>query len=385
MASEIIDIPLNARTSCLDGLCGSSTAVIINPATLTLTHVVIKADKFPPSQYLVPLPRIVETTLDRIRIDCTKQELQQLEPFTETEFVSSSEETNEAETPLAWPHAILTRMKTPIEHERVSEGGLVVHRGTLVEATDGSIGEVDAFLLNLGTTQLSHLVVFESTLGGKRDLTLPVSAVERIVADTIYLKLGKEAIASLPMLPLKRFYHWEDEAVHAIELLVVAFDAPRKAAEALGTLQKLRRDGLLDILNAATLVKDEAGKISLKENEDVSAPSGALFGAITGGLIGLIAGPIGAVVGAVAGAAAGGVAAHWLDMGFSDDSLQALQQALRPGSSALVVLVEQVWVEKVLTDLAEFKGQRLQQTLTDEMVRQLIARAEEKRIHNPGL
>ena len=74
------------------------------------------------------------------------------------------------------------------------------------------------------------------------------------------------------MIPLKRFYHWQDKAVHTIELLVIAFDTPRKAGEAARRLQELRRDGALDILNAATLVKDEAGKISLKEHEDVSAP-----------------------------------------------------------------------------------------------------------------
>jgi uncharacterized membrane protein len=221
--------------------------------------------------------------------------------------------------------------------------------------------------------------VFESALGEARELTLPVSTIERIAEATIFLKLDKEALEALPMLPLKRFYHWQDEAVHSLELLVITFDTPHKASEALRALQKLRREGQLDLLNVATLAKDEAGKISLKENEDVSAPSGVLFGAITGGLIGLIAGPIGAVVGAVAGAATGGVAAHWLDMGFSDDSLQALQQALRPGGSALVALVEQRWLEKVLAALAEFKGQRLQQTLTDEMARQLMARAEEKR------
>src|SRR5262245_45994941 len=142
MASETIDIPLKARTTCLDGPCGSSVAVIINPATLTMSHVVIKADNFPPSQYLVPLQRVVETTLDRLRLDCTKQQLQQLEPFTETEFVLDSEETVEAETAPAWPHAIPARMKTPIEHERVPEGSLAVHRESLVEATDGVIGEL---------------------------------------------------------------------------------------------------------------------------------------------------------------------------------------------------------------------------------------------------
>jgi uncharacterized membrane protein len=87
----------------------------------------------------------------------------------------------------------------------------------------------------------------------------------------------------------------------------------------------------------------------------------------------------------VAGAAAAGVAAYWLDMGFSDESLEALPQALRPGGSALVLLVEQRWLEKVLSALAEFKGQRLQQTLTDEMVQRLLARAEPKPTQNPGL
>jgi uncharacterized membrane protein len=384
MASETINmIPLAARITCLEAPCGASTAVIINPATLLATHIVLKTATFPSRRYRVPLDRIVETTLDRIRLDCSQADLRRLEPFIEPEFTPASE--GPAETAPPGSPALPPRLKTPIEHERLSPGEWAVYRGTRVEATDGPIGELNAFLLNPGAAQISHLVLFESELGGKRSLTLPVSALERLDEAAIYLKLAKEALESLPMLPLKRFYHWQDEAVHTLELLVFAFDISRQATEALHTLQKLRRDGQLDLLNAATLVKDEAGKISLKEKEDVSAPSGALFGAISGGLMGLIAGPLGAVVGAVAGAAAGGVAAHWLDMGFSDESLQALQQALPPGGSALVVLVERLWLEKLLAALAEFKGRRLQQTLTDEMVRQLIARAEANPTQAPGL
>jgi uncharacterized membrane protein len=385
MVSQIIDLPIGARVSCLDGLCGASEAVIIDPVTLAVTHVVIKLDTFPPRQYLVPLQRVLETTLDHIRLDCPKQALPQLEPFIETEFLSAAAETDQLEPSPAWSFAIPPRMKTPIEHERLSGGELALFRGTLVEATDGSLGQLSAFLLNPGTAQITHLVLFESELAGKRALTLPVSAIEQIVEATIYLKLGKGAIESLPMLPLKRFYHWQDQAVHTLELLVITFETPPQAAQALQTLQRLRREGLLDILNAATLLKDESGKITLKEKEDVTVSSGALFGAITGGLLGLIAGPLGAVVGAVAGAAAAGVAAYWLDMGFSDESLEALPQALRPGGSALVLLVEQRWLEKVLSALAEFKGQRLQQTLTDEMVQRLLARAEPKPTQNPGL
>jgi uncharacterized membrane protein len=72
-------------------------------------------------------------------------------------------------------------------------------------------------------------------------------------------------------------------------------------------------------------------------------------------------------------------------MGFSDEALLALRQALTPGSSAVVVLVERPWVDKVLAVLAALEGQRLQQTLTDEMVRQLIARIEEKGTNTPSV
>ncbi len=120
------------------------------------------------------------------------------------------------------------------------------------------------------------------------------------------------------------------------------------------------------------MVKDEEGRTSIKEREDVESRHGALFGAVTGGLVGLLGGPVGVVIGAAAGAAAGGVAAGHIDMGFPDEYLEKLQHGLQPGSSALVTLVEGEWVEKVTETLSGFGGETLRLALTDDIVTQLM-------------
>lgn len=100
-----------------------------------------------------------------------------------------------------------------------------------------------------------------------------------------------------------------------LELLVFAYPDETSADESLKKLKKLKKDGLIDIVNAAVIVKDEKGKVHAKETADPGAKQGALFGAVVGGLIGLIGGPAGVVIGAAAGAGTGGVAAKKIDMG----------------------------------------------------------------------
>jgi len=151
-----------------------------------------------------------------------------------------------------------------------------------------------------------------------------------------------------------------------IEFTVLAFDDETTAGEALKDLRRLQKDGIVKVLNAAVLVKDKKGKVSVKETEDVDARHGALFGAITGGLIGLFGGAPGVVVGAVAGAGTGGVAAKLIDLGFPREFLRDLQDRLQPGSSALVALVEPAWMDRVVKELADLGGQLLRYSLETE-------------------
>jgi hypothetical protein len=79
------------------------------------------------------------------------------------------------------------------------------------------------------------------------------------------------------------------------------------------------------------------------------------------------------MVGAVAGAATGGVAAQGIDMGFPKADLAELRDALQPNSSALVLLLENRWVEKVAEDLAYLEGKLYRHTLEAEVAAQFEA------------
>ena len=191
---------------------------------------------------------------------------------------------------------------------------------------------------------ITHLVLEEGHLWGKRDIMLPLSAIDRATEETVYLKLNKEDVASLPAIPVRR-HRSPLSADKQIELVARIFDNPDQASEALQFLKDVQAQqrGYLKIVDAAVLVKDLDGKITVKETADVNAKQGRLFGAIAGGLIGLVAGPAGVVVGALAGAGTGGIAASKIDMGLPDEFLQAFQERLQPNTSALVVLVEDEW------------------------------------------
>ena len=56
------------------------------------------------------------------------------------------------------------------------------------------------------TGHISHLILMEGHLWGKKEVAIPVSAIDRIEEDTVYLKLDKEAVESLPSEPVRRTY-----------------------------------------------------------------------------------------------------------------------------------------------------------------------------------
>jgi uncharacterized membrane protein len=125
-----------------------------------------------------------------------------------------------------------------------------------------------------------------------------------------------------------------------IELMVAVLVQQADGDEALKRLIKLDEEGSIELLSAALLLKDDEGKVSLHAARDLHEAEDALLGALTGGALGLFGGIFGVVVGATAGAVAGYATGHVVDLGVSDDHLQALAQELPSGTSAILVLIE---------------------------------------------
>lgn len=370
----MIDIPVNAKVECTDGHGGRSVCVIIDSATQRVTHFVVQERKAHSTERLVPVDRVAETTSNLIRLNCTRDELSAMQPFIATRYVRV-QRCHYEDYPAEWGFAVPeTESWVPVEDERIASGELAVRRGADVVATDGRVGRVGELLADPESGKVTHLVLQTGHLWGEKELAIPVSAIHHVEEDAVYLKLDKQTIESLPAVPVRR----RDARVRItdVELVVVAFDEEGRAAEVLQALKQLDKEDVIQLLNAAVIVKDREGKAAFKESEDVDAKHGALFGVIAGGLIGLVGGPAGVLAGAAAGAVTGGVAAHAIDLGFPDESLEDLQNSLLPGSSAIVALVEHRWVEQAVEALADFGGRLFRQALTDAVVAELTAEDE---------
>ncbi len=73
-----------------------------------------------------------------------------------------------------------------------------MQKGAHVEAADGAIGHVEEFVIDSVTDRITHLIVRTGHLWNQQDVTVPVSAIDRIEANVVHLKLDKRALKALP-------------------------------------------------------------------------------------------------------------------------------------------------------------------------------------------
>jgi hypothetical protein len=197
-----MDIPTNVQVYCSDAPCGRSTHVILNPVTDKVTHLVVEQETFPPTDRLVSVDLIAESTPHRILLRCSQAELSKMPHFTETEFIPHPD--GERYPLMMWPYAVPESAAMILEHERIPPGELAVRRGARVKASDGDAGQVDEFLVDPETCHITHLVMREGHLWGTKDVAIPVSDIVRMDEDTVYLGLDKASIEALPTIPMRR-------------------------------------------------------------------------------------------------------------------------------------------------------------------------------------
>jgi sporulation protein YlmC with PRC-barrel domain len=176
-----------------------------------VTHLVVKED-VSDTEYIVPVEVVTETIANTIRLNCSKAKLKKMRRFIRTTYIEEKmpyisfgagmyDMGAYYYTPYVTPDLTV---QVPVEHQQIPPGELAVHRGTRVEATDGHVGNVDEFVVNPKNSHITHLVMREGHLWGKKDVIIPLSAMGNTRDDTVFLKLDKHQIESLPTFPLKR-------------------------------------------------------------------------------------------------------------------------------------------------------------------------------------
>lgn len=202
-----VEISLHADVLCEGKSCGTSVALVMNPVTEEVTHMVVRERHAPHRERLVPTSVVGKTTPEQMELGCSAAELAAMEPFVETEFVKVTvPHYLSVGIGYSYPYSIPDpRVETVAAHsEQIPLHELAVRRGAQVHATDGRIGKVDEFLVDPANCHVTHLVLREGHLWAGKEIAIPISMIGRMGDDEVHLKLSKAQVEQLPEIPIRR-------------------------------------------------------------------------------------------------------------------------------------------------------------------------------------
>ncbi|MBF0678066.1 MAG: DUF1269 domain-containing protein [Devosia sp.] len=155
------------------------------------------------------------------------------------------------------------------------------------------------------------------------------------------------------------------------EFIVLSFPEIARADDALSKLQRLQKEHLVDLEDAVVAIRDPEGKVHLKQSINLvglGAATSGLSGAMWGSLVGLLfLNPLaGMAIGGALGAGSGALAGRLVDYGIADDLIKEIAENIKPGTSALFLLVKKAQPEKVLAELAQVGGTVIRSSLSPE-------------------
>jgi uncharacterized membrane protein len=144
----------------------------------------------------------------------------------------------------------------------------------------------------------------------------------------------------------------EMPTVGPVQMLVVGFAEPNFTGEVIKELKRLREQDVIRLVDLLFVSKDEAGDIVALQHSDLTQEEAESFGALAGALIGLgAAGEEGAIRGADMGAAE--LADRHV---FDDADVWYVSDAIPPGSSAAIALIEHRWAIPLRDGIARAGG-----------------------------
>ncbi len=204
---------IGADVACTDGVCGKVMRLVIDPVARAVTHLVVEPRHRPGLGRLVPLDLvdIDAATPKEVRLRCTRAEFDQLGVAEDTDFAPRTSQDPypgySAEQLYTWPYySPIAGGGTPQTQEYALTGTgslpldeVRVRRNERVFATDGEIGRVEGLVIDPRNHHVSHVLLQEGHLFGRREVTVPIGAViVTRVEDAVQLNITKQQAENLP-------------------------------------------------------------------------------------------------------------------------------------------------------------------------------------------
>ena len=219
-------LDLGTPVRCSDSPLGELADIVIDPTTRRITHLVVDPRHGIYARRLVPIALVRPGGGEQLVLDCTLDEAADLEHAEEMAYLRLGE--FPVEDP-RWDVTVTEMLALPyyqgldmpsagvygyeqgveVRYERVPKGEVEVRRSSLVSSSDDHhIGHVEGLVVD-DEQHITHLVLEHGHLWGKRDVTIPIGAVDRVEAGTVILALTKDEVGALGEV---RVHRWRSHA-----------------------------------------------------------------------------------------------------------------------------------------------------------------------------
>ena len=201
---------IGADARCVDGVCGKVIRVVVDPVARAVTGLVVQPKHWPGLGRLVPLDLVAAATPNEVRLRCTRAEFDELGFAEDAHFAPETGLDQyadySAEQMLMLPYYSRvvdddmpqTREDEPTgAYGSLPPGEVGVRRDKPVYATDGEIGRVEGLVVDPGNHHVSHVLLQEGHVFGRREVAIPIGAVTGVV-DDVQLNITKQQVENLP-------------------------------------------------------------------------------------------------------------------------------------------------------------------------------------------
>ena len=209
--AEATPFVIGSDVSCSDGPCGSVIRVVVDPVARSVTDLVVEPPERAGLGRLVPID-LVDATGTEIRLRCTQEEFEKLDSAEDTQFVPGTYGYGAfgPEQVVSWPYyslggmdgvtadALAGGISQTVTYDMVPLGEVEVRRGDHVHATDGNIGKVQGLVIDPRSHHVTHVLLQEGHLWGRKEVAIPISAVSSVEDDGIKLSITKHEVQDLP-------------------------------------------------------------------------------------------------------------------------------------------------------------------------------------------
>jgi sporulation protein YlmC with PRC-barrel domain len=212
--ADTTQFTIGTEASGSDGAVGTLIRVIVDPTVEEVTHLVIEPEHRPDLGRLVPLDLVdFNDPSGGISLRCTKEQFENLDPAEDTQIIPATdayggygagqvsympyyglEGGGMAVPGVGGAGAIAPQV---VATDSIPLGEVEIRRGDPVQATDGDIGRVQGLVIHPRSRHVTHFLLQEGHLWGKKEVAIPISAVAS-TRDGIQLTISKREVQDLP-------------------------------------------------------------------------------------------------------------------------------------------------------------------------------------------